>query len=151
MNSQEDLAGRLARAEWIWMPHPGHLMISRECNFRLTTWVPGHENDGFIVSTVGEWKRSPYDSDEGFLDVSYGYIYQTSVFAARKSNVECCPYLPNLHKEFEGKGYNDPGDAFKGHLEMCEKWQLSYYEEFDVRELRVTDEGFEAGVEKYED
>jgi len=40
----------MSKADWIWMPHAGHLCVGHMCRFRLNTFV-----NGYIVSTVGEY------------------------------------------------------------------------------------------------
>ena len=153
--------------DWIWMPHAGHLCVSRWCRFHLNTYV-----NGYIVSTVGEyWPEEPVRrinvecrgkypkfavdedgkvhqvkeiSDEqraevlslkgdafdaaymaiyGFETVGCDRKYETMVFKAKEEKTyPCCPYVAGDWDDIDFDGYNDPVDAYKGHLNMCEKW-----------------------------
>ncbi len=60
----------------------------------------------------------------GYEDIGWNRKYETMVFkATAQSNslAQCCPY------EAEGSclemnGYNDPKDAYEGHMELCQEW-----------------------------
>lgn len=132
------------RADWVWMPHAGHLIVSRDCQFHLTTCV-----GDFIVSTVGEYlpdetvrefhadarniklegrgdaRLADFMRKCGYVEVGYNRTYETMVFPAKKMNHigdECCPWRMADATELEMNGYNDPGEAYHGHLALCEKW-----------------------------
>lgn len=130
------------RSDWVWMPHPAHFICARDCRFVLATYV-----GGYIVSTVGEYwpdrdtRRVMADSlgvkikgrgDEydaayfkkfGYEQIGLDRKYETMVFKAAPSDPDsCCPYRIDSGQEQELKGYNDPEEAYKGHLELCRKW-----------------------------
>lgn len=125
---------------WIWMPHPGHFICGIDCRFRMNTYV-----NGYIVSTVGEllhdstlWdfsaerkgvklegmgdaRRADFLNKVGWADIGFDRKYETMVFKGAKSKDACCPYQM-VSSELDFEGYNDPVDAFKGHMKMCKKW-----------------------------
>lgn len=129
------------RDQWIWMPHPAHLIVSQDCRFHLATYLP----TGHIVSTVGEWlpdagareifadtkgiklkgkgdeRRYSFINQHGFVEIAAGRKYETMVFTAKAGN-DCCPWQVANHEELDCAGYNDAGEAYRGHLAMCEKW-----------------------------
>lgn len=107
----------MEKDKWIWLPHPAHFIGGDSCRFRLSTYV-----GEYIVSTVGEY--IPHNEVQ---EIGAGRKYETMVFKARKSeepgHCEACPWFiadPGNNLDFEG--YNDPKDAFKGHLKLCKKW-----------------------------
>ena len=141
--------------ELIWMPHPGHLIISNDCRFHLNTYV-----NGYIVSTVGEWWPDrvvreihaevrelkwlednkhlkgddfdyAYNEKFGFMEIGMGRKYETMVFKAKKETSKqamCCPYT-QTGSDLDMDGYNDAVSAFKGHNKMVKKWSaLSFIE-----------------------
>lgn len=127
--------------KWIWMPHPAHLIVARDCQFHLATYV-----GKYIVSTVGEWfpdssvrkifadskgieikgRGDAWDADYmkkiGYEEIGAGRLYETMVFKARKSDKPCCLYVPSSFSDIDMDGYNDAKSAYKGHLKMCRKW-----------------------------
>lgn len=127
--------------KWIWMPHPAHFICARDCRFHLSTVV-----GKFIVSTLGEYlpdapvreilatsrgvhlegrgdaRRSDYMKKIGYETIGYECLYETMVFKAVKSNNKCCPYRQDSGESLDFAGYNDEGEAYKGHLAMCRKW-----------------------------
>lgn len=136
----------MKKERWIWMGHPGHFICSRDCRFKLNTYV-----GGYIVSTVGElwlprssreihaeiydptWLAAnkhllgdmfdhEYMKKFGYEDIGCDRKYETMVFKARKSDHKCCPYEADVRHEMDMMGYNKPEEAFKGHMALCEKW-----------------------------
>ena len=122
----------------IWMPHAGHFICGAQCEFRLTTYV-----NGYIVSTVDEYvpdegvrriyresrgRRLDLGGDAernefGFEDLGYHRKYETMVFPAKKSRLQCCPYRRKNVLELEMMGYNTPGAAYRGHLKMLTRYR----------------------------
>ena len=133
----------IPKDEWIWMPHPAHLIVAHDCRFHLATKV-----GKYIVSTVGEYfpdsdvreiiaqsrgielkgigdeRRSDCLKKIGYVEIGYGRRYETMVFTAKKNPKSggCCPWIVRNHTELECEGYNDPGEAYLGHLQMCEMY-----------------------------
>lgn len=132
----------MSKENWVWMPHVGHLIVGRYCQFHLTTYV-----NGYIVSTVGEYLPDyrvrkiiaesrgisiegigdDFDRDYmkkiGFEEIGHNRLYETMVFHAYKTNKNsCCPYSVNDWCEIDMDSYNKPEDAYDGHLKMCEKY-----------------------------
>jgi len=123
------------------MPHPGHLIIARDCKFFLNTFV-----GKYIVSTVGEYlpdsevrkifaetrgitlkgkgdeRLADYMKKIGYEELGCDRKYETMVFLAKKSEHKCCPYTAKNWGELDSTGYNNSEDAFKGHYKMCLKW-----------------------------
>ncbi len=132
----------MKKEDWTWMPHPTHFICSNYCRFVLATEV-----GGYIISTVGEYvpdsnlrdvlagcrgitlkgkgdeRERDWIKKNGFENLSgEGQTYETMVFSSLKTkNNECCPYqivLPDV----DSRRYKYAGDAYKGHLKLCEKW-----------------------------
>lgn len=104
------------RSDWVWMPHPAHFIAARHCDFRLATYV-----GGYIVSTVGEMRRR--DGAPGFEEVGDMRTYETMVFRAVPSRHVCCPWeITDVGNPVDTDGYNDAGEATRGHMRLCEKW-----------------------------
>ena len=134
-----------ARKDWVWMPHPGHLIISRDCRFHLNTCV-----GNYIVSTVGEYlpdsqvreimanskgvvlegrgdtRLADFMKKIGYENIGFNRKYETMVFPASPAPKgrlnDCCPFRLESGREVDMAGYNDPGEAYRGHLMMCRKW-----------------------------
>ena len=102
------------KANWTWMPHPGHYICGSDCRFILNTCV-----GEFIVSTVGELY---HDNDKEYQDIGLNRKYETMVFSAIPGEHPCCPFIMGSASELECRGYNDAGEAYKGHMAMCEEW-----------------------------
>jgi len=58
----------------------------------------------------------------GYEDIGCNRKYETMVFAAEKRADECCPYDALVGFEVDMRGYNCPGEATKGHYDMCDKY-----------------------------
>ena len=130
----------MKKQNWIHMPHPAHLIISRRCEFVLATYV-----GKYIVSTVGEyWPdriireihaevhdpkwfsenkhlqgdyfNNAYFKKFGYEQIGANRIYETMVFKAKKSKSKCCAYTIISGKSIDFDGYNTPEKAFKGHM-----------------------------------
>ena len=128
--------------EWVWMPHAGHLIVGHDCRFHLTTRVGKH-----LISTVGEWwpdetvreihanvhyivlegkgdaRAADFLKKCGYMEIGAGRTYETMVFPAKKSDERCCPWTAASWDSIDMGGYNDPGDAYEGHLPIFPKHQ----------------------------
>ena len=126
---------------WVWMPHAAHLIVGNQCRFHLATFVGKH-----IVWTVGEYlpdstvreiladsrgiklkgrgdaREADFLQKHGFETVGCDRKYESMVFPAKRSGDGCCPYTASDWGELDMRGYNDAGDAMRGHMEMCVKW-----------------------------
>lgn len=133
----------MKKEKWIWMPHAAHFILGDKCGFKLATYV-----GKYIVSTVGElWlerssrevhaKVCGWSSDKigdawdneyfkkfGYEKIGCDRIYETMVFKVSKykDKVSCCPYRINAAECVDSLGYNDAGEATKGHMNLCNKW-----------------------------
>ena len=129
------------KKELVFMPHPGHFICARDCEFFLNTYV-----NGFIISTVGELfpdapvreiyaesrgiklegmgdaRRADYRKKVGYEELGYERKYETMVFLAQKSEHKCCPWRIVSGRDLEMEGYNDPGEAYRGHMKFCKKY-----------------------------
>ena len=134
------------KEKWIWMPHPGHCIISHQCRFHLNTCV-----GKYIISTIGEWwperdsreihariygpkwlsKNKHLKGDNfdraymlrfGYEEVGCDRKYETMVFRAKKSDNKCCPYVIDVSNELDFAEYNEPEKAVAGHHRLCVKW-----------------------------
>lgn len=142
----------MSRADWIWMPHAGHLIVGSKCQFHMNTYL----GNGYLVSTVGEYwpergsrdihakiydphwyqenmhlKGDMYDAAYmkrfGFEEIGAARKYETMVFRAKKATDrqegwDCCPWEMISGDNQDFDGYNTATDAYLGHLEMCQKW-----------------------------
>lgn len=131
----------MKKDKWVWMPHAGHFICGSDCRFRLNTYV-----GGYIVSTIGEllpdsgsWdiyanakgitlegrgdaRRADFLKRVGWVEVGCDRTYETMVFKAAKAQDKCCPYRMVTGAEMDFAGYDNPGDALKGHMKLCAKW-----------------------------
>jgi hypothetical protein len=129
----EELLEEVQGIRAVWMPHAGHLIVGRMCRFHLATYVNGH-----IISTVGEYlpdstdreifaqsRGADYLDKLGFEDVGYKRKYETRVFRAKRCGDpagDCCPWRMANGTKLDLEGYNDPVEAYAGHLRMVIKW-----------------------------
>lgn len=131
----------MERNKWVWMPHPGHFICARWCQFVLNTYV-----GKYIISTVGEYvpdyevreifaksrgkilegrgddRTADYMKKIGYEDIGLDRKYETMVFHAKKSKNKCCPYEMRNASNVDFDSYNSADDATIGHYEMCDKW-----------------------------
>lgn len=131
----------MKKNRWIWMPHPGHLIVARDCRFSLNTYV-----GKYIVSTVGEYlpdyevreilaksrgitlegkgdaRLADYMNKIGYEEISLDRKYETMVFTAKKSKDKCCPHVMKNPRNVDFDSYNSADDATIGHYKMCSKW-----------------------------
>lgn len=129
------------KSRWVWMPHAGHFICSRDCRFILNTYV-----GKYIVSTVGEYlpdypvreilaesrgitlvgkgdaRLADYMKKIGYETVGIDRKYETMVFPAKKSDDKCCPFRMKDSVNIDFAAYNEPEEAYKGHYKMCLKW-----------------------------
>jgi len=116
----------------LYMPHPGHFVGARTCEFRLCTHVIGTSSPiaphGFIVSTVGEWRSRPDVNGLGQIqELGVGTkdkpaLYETMVFVARPSKRLCCPFEAT-GDELETVRYSTAEAAVAGHEELCTRFE----------------------------
>ena len=137
--------GVIPREQWEWFGSPAHLIVAQDCRFHLATLV-----GPWVVSTVGEWlpdssswhiyaetrgveiegrgdaRRADFLNKVGFIEIGSGRKYETMVFratGARCTADECDCGMPFWEGgELDTDGYNERGDAQRGHYAMCEKW-----------------------------
>lgn len=131
----------MKKEDWVWMPHAAHFICGRDCEFSLATYV-----GGYIVSTVGEYfpdsqvreihaksrgiklegigdaRELDYRRKIGYEPIGFERLYETMVFKAGSSTEKCCPFRAVDWTNVDFNGYNEPGDAMKGHLKLCKKW-----------------------------
>lgn len=137
----------MTKDKWIWMPHAGHFICSKDCRFHLNTYV-----GKYIVSTVGEmwgdrivreihakvydprWlsenahrKGSDFDyaymKKFGYQEIGCGRTYETMVFKAKQNKEHgCCPYIMANTNHLDINVYNTAKEAYEGHLKLCKKW-----------------------------
>jgi hypothetical protein len=132
------------KATWVWLPHPSHFICAAHCRFHLATCV-----GDFIVSTVGEYvppegtrevlaacrgivlegKGDARERDwlrkVGFEDIGHMRKYETMVFHAvpAPADAKCgCRFHVGDWLELYGVGANDPEEAYRNHMTLCEEW-----------------------------
>lgn len=130
------------RSQWVWMPHPGHYILSRECRFFLSTYVGKYlvstigervpssetrdilaESRGITLECKGESREDEWIIKNGYepLGVS-GQTYESMVFVAKKSTKKCCPFKMKSGREEAAEYYRNSAEAIKGHYRLCKEW-----------------------------
>jgi hypothetical protein len=136
----------IARSEWHWFGHAGHLIVGHDCRFHLATQV-----GPWWISTVGEYlpdstvrevlaesrsiqlegrsdaREADWLRKAGYEEIGYKRKYETMVFRAGPSCQDedcgrCGIPFPTDFTELEMQPYNDAGSATRGHYATCEKW-----------------------------
>lgn len=131
----------MARQNWKWYGHAGHLIVAQWCRFHLLTYV-----NGYLISTVGEYfpdrevRRCFIENDlellslrgddfdhkymkkYGFREIGCDRKYETMVFIAKKCDCGCGEYMAAHSECVDFKAYNLANLATEGHDEMCETW-----------------------------
>ena len=140
---------KVAKSSWIWLPHAAHLIVSRDCQFHLATvigdhivstvgeWWPDrqireihaqvHKPEWLAENKhlKGDYFDAAYMKEFGFEDIGANRKYETMVFKSRltpKRGCKACPYVIESGNSLDYDAYNDPGEAYQGHLAMCDKW-----------------------------
>ena len=138
----------MKKDRWVWMPHHGHFICGHWCRYKLNTYVGGY----IVSTVGELWLERPsrechakvydpawllanqhrkgddfdneYMKKFGYEDIGCGRKYETMVFKAKKAKEKgsCCPYRMVSGAEVDCQAYNKAEDAYKGHLELCEKW-----------------------------
>jgi hypothetical protein len=140
----------MKRENWIWMPHAGHFILGDRCRFHLTTKVGKYIvstvgelwNDSQVRRIhAGVAKPKWYEQNKdlkgdnfdhayfkefGYEEIGHARKYETMVFKSMKPNKErkcdACPYIIKNGNNLDYEPYNDPKEAYKGHMKMCKKW-----------------------------
>ena len=118
---------------WKYFGNPGHFICARWCRYHLCTQV-----GPFLVSTVGEFVHPRHGKGSEILEAKWlkdnwpgeeigcDRKYETMVFEAgtpcEAEGCDCGLPSPADLSELDVAGYNVPGDAARGHHEMCLKW-----------------------------
>ena len=131
--------------EWKWLPHPQHLCVAHECQFRLGTIV-----GNVVVSTVGEYRLpekvkkelivagSQRAKSKDWYEIGCDRKYETMVFPVDGGKREC-EVCPNIKiEEMDMEGYNDAHAALKGHMATCYKWAQDAKQDLAVEVLNET-------------
>lgn len=119
----------ITESEWEWCGYKKHFIGGSSCEFGMSTRI-----GNWVVSTVGGYQpykhmnqdmlkkldiKNPYE----YEDIGHGRKFETMVFGFKKPDCECCTFAADVskeHGEYFGS-YNDPHEARKGHLEICNK------------------------------
>jgi hypothetical protein len=81
------------------------------------------ENIELIKSLKGDHFDEVYLKFFGYEEVGLNRLYESMVFKARESkDTPCCPWVTDSGGILDMQGYNDPKEAFDGHVALCEKW-----------------------------
>ncbi len=75
-----------------------------------------------VLELQGDAFDYAYLEHFGYEEIGCGRLYETMVFKGKKSEDKCCPYAQASGEDLDFEGYNSAEDAFKGHYEMCRKW-----------------------------
>lgn len=103
---------------WKWYGNAGHLAVSHQCRFHLSTEV-----GNYLVSTIGEWY--PARSKEmDTIGTGSKDFYETYVFKLDGTRCKCGCGLPGIHlSEIAGLRYETPKEANEGHIKFCEEYE----------------------------
>ena len=136
----------MSASDWKWFGSPAHFICAEWCRFHMATLV-----GNYVVSTVGEYipdesvrellaesrglklegrgeaRRADWLKKNGFEELGYQRTYETMVFKWTGDvcdTAECGCGLPSIDpsEEFECRGYNNAGDATRGHHELCQEY-----------------------------
>ena len=140
---------KVTKDKWIWMPHPAHFICSHDCKFFLATKVGkyiistvGEYWPDQVVRRIHaeihdpKWhkennhrKGDDYDHEYmkrfGYEEIGWNRKYETMVFRAIKTpenGCKACPYVIESGSNIDEAHYNEPEDAYKGHMKMCRKF-----------------------------
>ena len=108
---------------WRWFGDAGHFICAYRCKFHLCTQV-----GKFLISTVGKMAALEAPPNSGtYEEIGCFRLYETLVFKLGKERCSgnacnCGLPRPSDWCEIDGNGYNNAGDANKGHLELCRKY-----------------------------
>jgi hypothetical protein len=133
------------KSEWRWFGDAGHLIVGHDCRFHLCTKV-----GPWLISTVGKYfpdeslreitarirgiilegkgdeRRSDFLRKIGYEEIGADRLYETMVFRAGTpcdaEGCHCGMPIPDEFAELDFAGYNEAGEATRGHMDMCEKW-----------------------------
>lgn len=76
-----------------------------------------------ILSLSGDCFDGAYLKEFGYKEIGYNRLYESMVFKANSLNFDhCCPWLMADTNNLDFDCYNDPKEAYEGHLKLCEKW-----------------------------
>jgi hypothetical protein len=141
----------MRKGNWIWMPHSGHFILGDKCRFVLNTYVGSYivstigelwndqavrrihasvHDDVYGTAWYEENQHLKGDNFDAAYMRQYGFDnlgagerkYETMVFPAKKSSINCCPWVMVSGEDVDFRGYEDPKAARLGHMELCEKW-----------------------------
>lgn len=142
---------KIGRDKWYWLPHPAHLIVASMCQFHLATkvgkhivstvgeWWPDrtsreihakiydvkwHQKNNHLL---GDCYDAAYMKRFGFMEIGSGRKYETMVFKAEKMSKEgckACKFKIESGRDIDMRSYNNPDEAYRGHIAFCEKYSL---------------------------
>jgi hypothetical protein len=77
-----------------------------------------------LLALEGDYFEAMYLRIFGYEDLGLNRKYETMVFVAKKQEEEganCCPWQATAGI-LDTEGYNDPREAYEGHLKLCKKY-----------------------------
>ena len=135
--------------EWKWYGNAAHFICGSSCRFHMVTLVAKyivstvgqywpersvreihasiHDSQWFSINRVlqGDDFDNAYMKKFGYEEIGYNRTFETMVFIAGKPCMykSCHCGLPSIDpSEKEFAGFNNAGDATKGHYKLCKKW-----------------------------
>ena len=138
--------------KWKWFGHAGHLIVGHYCRFHLCTqvgkylvstvgeyWPERSVREIHAEVTDAKWWannrhrkgddfNSAYMKRFGYEEIGCDRLYETMVFRAGEpcKSGKCGCGLPAISGcELECDGYNNAGEATRGHMRLCAKWAQS--------------------------
>jgi hypothetical protein len=131
--------------EWIWTGWAAHLIVGEDCRFHLCTDIGDYrvstvgaylpdagvreilaESRGITLEGRGDARRASWRRQVGWEDVGHRRKFETMVFRLAATSCDmpdCGCGLRDVAdwSELAVDGYNDPGEAHRGHLAMCRR------------------------------
>lgn len=147
---------------WTWLGHAAHLIVASKCQFHMATelgngiivstigeyWPERSSREIHAKIYDEEWhaqnnhlKGDIYDAAYmkrfGFEEIGADRRYETMVFKSSPAgdNCDACPFIIESGHNYDFDNYAGAGEAYKGHMAMCDKWA-----DKTVAELVATDE-----------
>lgn len=147
---------QITRSDWAWFGDAGHFICGHYCRFHLCTLVGNYlvstvgklwfdsrsreisasvHDPAWLIENShlkGDAWDSAYFKRFGYEDLGLNRKYETMVFrAGGPCEAEGCNCgIPRIDgNSLDFRGYNDAGDATRGHMDMCEHWMATFNEQ----------------------
>lgn len=103
------------KSRWIWCGYAGHFIAARDCAMHMNTRVGDYR-----ISTIGDYRPRHLERDE-MTEVGCDRKFETYVFRVAGEGEHGEGEVVDWG-EIDSDGYNEPLDAERGHMAMCERY-----------------------------